>query len=121
MLLQISYQFIITLFHTCFVSFDGIVSDKLSCNIFHIMTSTDSLLSHLIKVKYAKSSSFSFFIKSTQSFFYRFNQNELVYNKLQILPKSLMCCKTTNFILKPDILCLKISEKENLFLIFADF
>ena len=47
MLLQISYQFIITLFHTCFVSFDGIVSDKLSCNIFHIMTSSDSLLSIL--------------------------------------------------------------------------
>ena len=45
MLMQISYQFIITLFHTYFVSFDGIISDKLSCNIFHIMTSADSLLS----------------------------------------------------------------------------
>lgn len=32
-----------------------------------------------------------------------------------------MCCKNTNFILKPDILCLKISEKEKQFLIFADF
>ena len=34
---------------------------------------------------------------------------------------SLMCCKNTNYISKPDILCLKISEKEKFFLIFADF
>ena len=37
------------------------------------------------KVKYVKSSSFSFSIKSTQSLFYRFNRNKLVHNKLQIL------------------------------------
>ena len=36
------------------------------------------------KVKYVKSSSFSSSIKSTQSLFYRFNQNKLVYNDLQI-------------------------------------
>ena len=32
-----------------------------------------------------------------------------------------MCCKNTNYILKPDFLCLKISEKQSFFLIFADF
>ena len=36
------------------------------------------------KVKYVKSSSFSYSIKFAQSLFYRFNQNELVHNKLQI-------------------------------------
>ena len=34
---------------------------------------------------------------------------------------SFMCCKNTNFILNPTILCLKISEKAKSFLIFADF
>ena len=40
--MQISYQFIKTLFQTCFVSFDGIISDKLSYNTFRIMTFMDS-------------------------------------------------------------------------------
>ena len=61
--MQISYQFIITLFRTCFVSFDGIISDKLSCNTLHIMTLTDSSNS-FIKVKNVKSSSF---FESTES------------------------------------------------------
>ena len=46
---------------------------------------TISIFLWLAKVKYVKSSSFSSSIKSMQSLFYRFNQNKLEHNKLQIL------------------------------------
>ena len=46
---------------------------------------TPSLFLWFTKVKYVNSSSFSSSIESMQSLIYRFNQNKLVHNKLQIL------------------------------------
>ena len=81
--MQISYQFIITLFHTCFVSFDGIISDKLSFNTLHIMTLKDS--SNFFQM--SKKVNLHLFAptESTLSLFCRFNRNPLAHKELQIL------------------------------------